>query len=213
MNTKFTGGAQLGNARASWPLVQLRITPFVLTIDGGLIGTVVFRPQDVTTLETNGNTLRIVHTVKEYKQNISFTSAKQASEIVKQIQRSGFLHNPEPVPQEIDRLVRAMQESGAFPVKKSAAIVIGLIWNLLILLPIINFVLGDMTKVPFREIFILAPAFMLILCVLLLTAKPVQQLILKEGRSAEGGLRPALFFMMAIFTIFIIVGLTSAPQI
>lgn len=213
MNTKITGGAQLGNANATWPLAQLTITPFVLTLDAGLIGTVVFKPQDVTTLEANDKTLSIIHTVKEYKQKISFTSAQQASEVIKQIQRSGFLHNPEPVPHEIDRLVTAMQQSGAFPIKRSAAIAIIAIWNLLFLIPVINFVLGDMTKLPFREVFILGPGFMLLLCILLLTVEPVQRLILKEGRSAEGGLRPTLFFIMAIFTLFIIAGLTINPQL
>lgn len=206
MNIKITGGAKIGNSRASWPFVTLSATHHVLIIDGGLIGSVAFRPQDVTAVDTIENILVIKHTVKEYKKDISFTSFQNATDIAKQLQRVGFLFNPDAVSPETDKLVKAMQQSGQFPIRKMAAIAIIAIWNILILLPLILFATGNVTNNPLGEIFTYAPGFMLILCILLLTVKPVQQLILKEGRSAEGGLRITLFFMIAMFTMFIVAG-------
>ncbi|WP_295675031.1 hypothetical protein [uncultured Mucilaginibacter sp.] len=115
--------------------------------------------------------------------------------MIRKIKQTGFLVNANSIPADVAARVVTAQARGSIPVKKSAAIVIVLIWNVLFLYDIIRFLNGEHNGFPLGIGAQLALAFVFLICLLLLISAPVRTLILKPGMELNG---------IKIFLIFIV---------
>ena len=131
-----TGGATYGRVNASWPFAKLKVTKDKLELNLSMFGNLQFRPEDVTSIVPSSKIpifrgIRINHTVKGYKSTVVFKSFDDPAELLRQIDETGFLTNKEPLPVYDDIAITTMQATGGFAMKKSAAIAIAVIWNVL----------------------------------------------------------------------------------
>lgn len=200
-----TGGAYIGNGRATFPFAKLVVNKYKLELNVGILGNLIFRRSDIVSIQPNtglSRGVKIDHRVSKYKDKVFFLPVGSVAETMEQIAKTGFLVNSEAIPIEIEQYIVTRQLSGGFPLKISATIAIVGIWNI--------FFLYDMRKtfttgVPNFGIGIkMALGFMLLICTLLLTNKRVQILILKPGQDISN-LKIMLYFILIITIIMFVV--------
>src|SRR6202012_6162260 len=131
-----TGGANIGFGRATWPFAKLLVNKNELRLNASLLGNLTFRPSDIISIEPSslfsGAGIKINHRVNEYSAKVIFLTSG-SRDLIKRIEDTGFLNNPEPIPAEGEAEIVKYQSSGSFPMKWSAVIVFVVIWNLLFL--------------------------------------------------------------------------------
>lgn len=132
-----TGGAQIGIANATWPLATLKVSADKIELKAGLIGSLVFSPADIITIEPYRSFrqgIRIVHRVKDYNKKVIFWTFENAQELIDAIKATGFSLN-DPFSPDASNLeqIKSLQKSGSFPFKKIPVIALVVLWNLLIL--------------------------------------------------------------------------------
>lgn len=198
---KETGGARIGMANATWPFASLKVTKDKLQLNATIIGNLTFKPEDIISLEPYSrfmsSGLKIIHKVPNYKKHIVFWTFGSPSDLINRIEQTGFLTNTDPIDPELEKQIASAQSNGGFPVKRSAAIAIVIIWNILFFMDFQGFFGGaeDGSPIGFGAQFALG--FVLLTCVLLLTFEPVRRLILKEGRTIDD-IKKFIFFLMFI---------------
>ena len=203
---KETGGAIIGGVRMTWPFATLIITKDKLQLNGSIYGTFIFRPGDIVSIEPNGKLLssgiKINHTVEGYNTNIIFLSGNSGV-LLDKIRQIGFMENQSPLPVNIENEILDVQKNGAFPLKISAAIVILLVCNVLILGN--KFILPGKydEDIPFTGIE-LALSFMIMLSLLLLAVVPFRKLLLKPGRSISS-FKSFIYFTILICSVMLFV--------
>jgi len=75
---KKTGGARIGMANATWPFATLKANKDRLELNATIIGTLVFKPNDIISIEPYGlipfigRGIRINHRVDKYKSKVIF---------------------------------------------------------------------------------------------------------------------------------------------
>jgi hypothetical protein len=217
MNTyqfKQTGGGNYASLRATWPFATLTVTENQLSLNLPLC-TLHFRPADVVSIEpynsgftTNG--LVINHTVSNYKTPVIFRPSGDMGETINQIAQTGFTSNKQPLPIELDTTITNLQSQGGFAMKLSAAIIIGVIWNAL-LIPEFYRVFTQNRP---QDIFMgmrLATGFMVLLCLTLIVSAPFRGLVLKEGRTFND-IKIFIYSILPLSSIMFLVSL-SVPGI
>ncbi|WDF54718.1 hypothetical protein [Mucilaginibacter sp. KACC 22063] len=201
---EVTGGGEIGNGRATYPFAKLTVTPYQLSLSISLVGTVVFRPSDVVSLTVENQFLglrkgiRINHTVANYSNNIIFLSTN-AAYLIKQIESTGFLLQRDPLPGHLEEEIIRTQAAGSFPIKKSAAIAIIIIWNALCIPAIIN----DASKSPIIKApyaMLLPLGFMMSTCVSLLVIPTVRGWVIKPGHHINS-IKTGVIFILIIISI------------
>lgn len=203
-----TGGAYIGNGRATAPFATLKVNKHMLQLNAGLIGNLVFRSSDIVSINRSGGILgvgggvSINHKVSTYKQKVVFLPAGNSAELIDQITQLGFLTSTEPIPPETEQFISTMQASGVYPIKSSAIVAIVVIWNIFF---IPSFYSSFIKGTPnFHSIGPrISLGLMFLLCLSLLVSPKVRHLVLKEGRTIDG-LRISLYFMMLILGILFI---------
>lgn len=195
-----TGGANIGYAQATWPFAKLLVNKNELQLTASIIGNVYFRPSDIISIEPSslfsGAGIKINHRVKEYSAKVIFLTSG-SRDLIKRIESTGFLNNLEPIPIEVEAKILKYQSSGSFPMKWSAVITFGIIWNLLFLGDQLRLFGHSDNKIPFAIGAQLALAFAFLFALAILISKPFSQLILKESRTT-GEVKSFLLFLMAI---------------
>ena len=201
---KATGGAIIGGVRIVWPFVNLIVNKNRLQLNGSIYCTLLFRPEDIISIEPFGKFLnagiRIIHTVPGYNPHIVFLTG-EGSELIDKINQTGFPDNRSPLPAVVEREFADIQENGAFPLKISAAIIILLVWNTLILGN--KFLLPGQydDDIPFTGLEA-AFVFIIVVCGLLLSGKTFRELIIKEGRKLET-FKSFVYFTIALSLIML----------
>ena len=204
---KKTGGATYGMLNASWPFATLIVTKDKLDLNISLFGNLHFRPVDIISIVPHrygpfSDGIRINHTVSTYRSTVIFKSFTDTNELLRQIDETGFLNNRTALPQYEDMEIVTAQSKGGFAMKTSAAIVIVVIWNAL-LLPGFYGTFFKNEPPHFGLGMRLALGFMLLLSILLLLSEPVRRLILKEGRDLDDIKRFA-YFMILLSSLMLI---------
>jgi len=213
---KETGGARIGNANATWPFATLIVNKNELELKAGIIGNLVFKPSDVTSIERYvqipliGQGLKINHSVSGYNPKVIFWTMGNITELLRRIEQTGFLAHTNPLPAEISSEIAATQSGGAFPLKIPAAIAIVVIWNILFLTDMLKMFSGHNTGMPLGLGAQLALAFVFITGLLLLISAPFRALMLKPGRTIAD-IRPFIYFLMFICGI-IFLAITFMPK-
>lgn len=188
---EITGGARIGIANASWPFATLKVSKEKLEVNASIIGNLVFGPSDVvsikpyTVLPLIGQGIKINHRVDSYNQNVIFWTFKDPSVVINQIMQVGFLNKSYDNNLTDEPSVIEQQKKGGFPIKKSVAIGIIVVWNMLLLFDVLRFVPSDGKGTILGVGAITAVLGILFMAVLSLLSKGFSKLILKEGRSAS----------------------------
>ena len=195
-----TGGARIGFGHASWPFAKLLVNKNELRLNASILGTVCFRPSDIISIEPSslfsGAGIKINHRLSAYSAKVIFLTSG-SRDLIKRIQDTGFLNNPDPIPAEVEAEVVEYQSSGSFPMKWSAVIVFVVIWNLLFLGDRLGYFGNTGNRIPIGIGAQLALAFAFLSALAILVSEPFSRLVLKDGRSARE-IRSFLFFLMFI---------------
>jgi hypothetical protein len=190
-----TGGANIGFGRATWPFAKLLVNKNELQLNASIIGNVYFRPSDIISIEPStlfsGAGIKINHRVNEYSEKVIFLTSG-SRDLIKRIEDTGFLNNPGPIPTEVEAKIVKYQSSGSFPMKWSAVIIFGVIWNLLFLGDQMGY-FGNTNRIPIGIGAQLALAFAFLFALAILLSESFSRLVLKDGRKARE-IRPFLFF-------------------
>lgn len=209
---KKTGGARIGAVNATWPFATLTVTPEKLTINATILGNYVFKPSDIISIEPYSRFLsqgiKINHKVASYKELIVFWSFGDSNELIKRIEQTGFLSNRMTFARELDEQISKAQNQGGFPIKRSAAIAIVVIWNVFFLMDFLNFFGGQKVGSPLGFGAQLALGTIIFVCLLLLTFEPARRIILKEGRTIEDIKLFVFFIMFLCGSMFVVITLT-----
>ena len=188
---EITGGARIGIANASWPFATLKVSKEKLEVNASIVGNLVFGPSDVvsikpyTVLPLIGQGIKINHRVDSYNQNVIFWTFKDPSVVINQIMQVGFLDKSYDDNLIDEPSVIEQQQKGGFPIKKSVAIGIIVVWNMLLLLDVVRFVTSDGKGTILGVGAIAAVWGILFMAVLSFLSKGFSKLFLKEGRSAS----------------------------
>lgn len=194
-----TGGARIGMAHATWPFATLTVNKNMLRLNASIIGNLYFRPSDIVSIEPSslfsGVGIKINHRVEKYNSKVVFLTSG-AGRLISQIADTGFLNNTSPIPPDVEAEIEKYQSEGSFPVKWSAVIVFGLVWNLLILGDWFGY-FGSHKNIPFGVGEQAALAFAFLFALMLLISEPFRGLVLKKGRTVSD-VKLFLFFLMLI---------------
>jgi len=186
---ELTGGARIGMAKATWPFATLKVSKDKLELNASIVGNLVFQPKDIISIETYtmipllGQGIKINHRVANYNSKVVFWTFKDPSTVVNQIRQTGFLENIDSRVSDTDALIIQQQQAGGFPIKKSFAIGVIILWNILLVSDFIKFSASNKKGMPLGNGAIIALATLFLLSVLSLISKDFSQLILKEGKS------------------------------
>jgi hypothetical protein len=203
-----TGGANIGFAKATWPFAKLLVNKNELQLNASIIGNLYFRPSDVISIEPftlfSGTGIKINHRVGGYSEKVIFLTSS-SRDLIKRINDTVFLSNSGTIPAEVGARIIKYQSSGSFPMKWSAVIVFGVIWNLLFLGDLLGYFGNTNNRIPIGIGSQLALAFAFLFALSILLSEPFSQLVLKDGRKVKD-VKSFLFFLMLIsgfmFTIF-----------
>lgn len=209
---KETGGGTIGLGGATYPFAKLTVNRNALKLSISLIGTVMFRPSDVVSIEPyfsiRGRGIRINHTVEGYSKTIIFSPGSDTQGLMAEIGGTGFLDNKSPIPADIENEISMLQASGSFPVKTSAAVFFIVVWNLFFLSSQLPFFMGH-TKGPSFSGARLGLGFAVAFCISVLFIPPIRQLVLKQDRQLKE-IRAFLYLLLAIATVMLL-GFLVAP--
>ena len=209
---RVTGGARIGRANATWPFATLTVNKDKLQLNATIIGNLVFKPDNIISIVPYSGFisrgLKINHKVSEYNDPVVFWTFSSPVKLIKMIEQTGFLNNTGHLSKELEVSIARAQSQGGFPIRRSAAIAIVVIWNILFLIDFLNALGKKLDGPPLGHGAQLALGFILVICILLLTFEPARRLILKEGRTLAD-IKKFVYFIMFI-SGFILTGITLA---
>ncbi|PKQ60163.1 hypothetical protein BZG02_20505 [Labilibaculum filiforme] len=200
----LTGGARIGMANATWPFASLKVTKERLDLNATVVGNLVFRPEDIISIEPYymmpiiGQGIKINHRIPKYKDKVVFWTFKNPKEVIRQIQQTGFLDNSssEITPQDSE-IIAERQKQGGFPIKTPFAVGVVVLWNILFLMDFFKSTTGDSNGIPIGKGAITALGLVFITSLLILVSKGFRKLALKEGREIKD-ISKFLYFIMFI---------------
>ena len=91
-NLSIIGGARIGMANATWPFATLRVSKERLELNATVVGNLVFRPEDIISIEPYyqipliGQGIKINHRIPKYKDKVIFWTFKNPNRIINQIE-------------------------------------------------------------------------------------------------------------------------------
>lgn len=199
---KFTGGAKIGIANATYPFATLKVYENTLELNASLIGNLVFKTADIISIEAYrslpliGKGIKIKHKVKTYDQEVIFWTLTNPESILNKIKESGFLENNNNEKTDKTKEIMAKQNQGSFPLKTSVGITFVGLWNLLLIFDLVNVIRNPTNKVMLGMGTRGALSLIFISSLLALIFNSFRQLILKEGRQLEDIKKFAIFIML-----------------
>ena len=186
-NYKLTGGARIGRANATYPLADFYVDKNILKINASIVGNLVFRPEDIISIETYNfipllaQGIKINHKIQNYNPKVFFWTFKDPETVLTEIKRTGFLENKNYNLSTEDKSIIERQNQGGFPIKKNIAIFYVIVWNILLLSDFIPFLLNfSKDKLPFSFGVITAVGLIFFSVVLALFSQNFRNLILKQ---------------------------------
>lgn len=212
---QITGGARVGRANATFPLATLKVTRNRLEINASIIGNLVFLPSDITSIEPYvsipfiGQGIKINHTVSSYNEKVIFWTFKDPKSVLLQIKETGFLDSESVSNLMLNRTVAEKQAQGGFPIKKSVAILLIVLWNVFLLADFIPFFLGNRKGIPIGNGVLTAIGLVFLTALLSLVSPSFRTLILKEGRDWNDIKRFAILLLVVSSILFLNFGLMS----
>lgn len=207
---ELTGGARIGMANATWPFATLKVNKEKLELNASIIGSLVFKPKDIFSIEIYkmipllGQGIKINHRISKYNQKVIFWTLRDPSTVIDQIRQTGFFDDIENTIAENESLV-TQEQADSFPIKKTIAIAMVAVWNILIIYDFLIFATSDNIQRPLGDGTTIALVILLLTSILTLTSGGFRKLILKEGKSIKD-IHTFLYFLIFIggFMLFIL---------
>lgn len=202
-NLKITGGARIGMMNATWPFATLKVSKDKLELNASIAGNLVFRPKDIVSIKSYsiipifGRGIKINHRIENYNSNVIFWTWKDPSIIIDQIRRTGFLDATYSGSSEEVHHIIQQQQSGSFPMKKSVAIVGGVLWNVLFLYDFVTFFALGRKGMPLDKGATIALAMLFVVSALTLASSGFRRLVLKDGSTIDD-IKKFLYLIMFI---------------
>jgi hypothetical protein len=200
----LTGGARIGMANATWPFASLNVTKERLDLNATVVGNLVFRPEDIISIEPYymmpiiGQGIKINHRIPKYNDKVIFWTFKNPDEIIRQIKQTGFLDNSSSeITTKDSEIIAERQKQGGFPIKTPFAVAVVVLWNILFLVDFLKFSAGESNGIPIGKGAITALGLVFLTCLLILVSKGFRKLALKEGRELKD-ISKFLYFIMLI---------------
>lgn len=197
---KETGGARIGISNVTWPFSTLIIDENHLNLNAAILGNFMFKASDIISIEPHSgflnNGIRINHKVGKYNKKIIFWTFSNPRNLISRINQTGFHTNTDNLSQVFEKEIKTIQSRGTFPIKRSALILIILIWNLFLFIDFRKFgevIDGSILGIGAQ----LGTGFILGICVLLLMYPPIRPLILKEGKKIQD-IKKFIYFVILI---------------
>lgn len=204
MEVKVTGGASVGMARATWPFATLKVTKKRLELNATIIGNLVFKPSDITSIEVvdglGARSLKINHKVANYKNKVVFHASGDIRLLLKQIEQTGFLDNREEIDEEEVSEIEKYQSKGGFPLKTGFSVIAVIIWNLGVMYDFYN-MSNSKTVVGAGVQFSLS--FVIAMCLLILFSSSFRSRVMKEGRSLTD-IKKFIYALLAMASLMFI---------
>lgn len=214
---EITGGARIGMANASWPFATLKVSKDKLELNASIIGNLVFQPKDIISIEPYtmipllGQGVKINHRIANYNSKVIFWTFKDPSTVVNQIKQTGFLENINSIISDTDALIIKQQQAGGFPIKKSVAIGVIVLWNILLLSDFIKFSNSEKKGMPLGNGATIALATLFFISVLSLISKDFSKLILKEGKSIKDINK--FLYLLIFISGFMLIGILTFKNV
>ncbi len=217
MNKNFTltGGARIGNANVSYPFADLFVDKNVLKINASIVGNLVFQAKDIISIEpylfipTIGQGIKINHRIESYNPKVIFWTFKDPRFVINEIEKVGFLNNKNSEINFTNAEIIKRQEQGSFPIKKSAAIILIVLWNLFCLSDFLPFFLQDKNKgILYGNGIKIALGLFFTTSILALISNSFRKIILKEGRDIDD-INKFTYFIILITGLMLFFSLTS----
>lgn len=205
-------------ANATWPFATLNVTKERLDLNAAIFGNLVFKPEDVISIEPYsmipiiGQGIKINHRISKYKDKVIFWTFKNPNEVIRQIKQTGFLDNPSGSFDKSDsKFIAERQKQGGFPVKMPIAITLLVIWNVLFIMDFVSSTRSDLNGFPLGIGAISALGLVFLSCLITLISKRFRKLVLKEGRELKD-ISMFLYFLMFTsgFMMLTLLVITSA---
>ncbi len=207
---QLTGGARIGLANATYPFASLKVDQDKLELKVTAIGNFIFTSADILSIEAYqifpilGKGIKINHRVQNYHQKIIFWTLKDPTLVIDEIQKTGFLTADHLAPTELRAQIVQQQEQSGFPIKTSVLLFAFVSWNILFSYDIVNFIrgarsgllLGNGAKIALILVFVCALSTLFV--------KPLQKIILKEGRNLAE-IKQLLYFLLLLSSFMLIV--------
>ncbi|TRW26548.1 hypothetical protein FMM05_03995 [Flavobacterium zepuense] len=205
---KLTGGARIGRSNATWPFATLTVTKDKLELNATILGKFVFLSGDIVSFDTLNsigkyNGVRIYHIVPGYNEKVVFWTPKPA-QLIQQIHATGFISNTG-IP-SANSPERKLQAAGGFPLRKSAAIIAVVVWNVLFISGIASIILTNGNMKLFQLAASAALALLIMFSLLTMFSKSFAAKVLKEGREVSD-IKKFLIFLI-IIAAFMLVNFT-----
>jgi len=206
----LNGGANIGWANATWPFAKLNVTSNRLELNAYLLGNFIFQPMDIISITPYSgrsffqNGIKIIHNVENYNKTIVFWTSENANSVIYNIKHFGFLDNHKNDKLLYNQEIIELQKIGSFPLHKSFAIAIVVIWNLLLLPDFISNVISPKDGwVSFPDGPLYATGFMFLISISILTLSPIQAIALKDGKTTKDIDRFLYFVILITGVMFI----------
>jgi len=213
----LTGGARIGMANATWPFASLKVTKERLDLNAAVVGNLVFRPEDIISIEPYymmpiiGQGIKINHRIPKYKDKVIFWTFKNPKEVIRQIKQTGFLDNSSnEITTQDSKIIIERQKQGGFPIKIPFAISLVIVWNVLFIMDFVNLSKSKTESIPLGNGAIGALAIVFLSCLLTLISKDFRKIVLKEGRELKDISR-FLYFLMFI-SGFMMISILTFPK-
>lgn len=210
---KVTGGARIGFANATWPLVTLTANAHALTVNAGMVGNCIFLPGDVVSIRPysgfGSSGVEIIHTVKGYSKTVIFWTSDNGNKLIDRIEDTGFFDTDlEAIDAAEVAIIREHQRLGSFPFKWSFFIALGVFWNVFFLLDFYRFFfIKKLQGIPLQYGALVAMGGMALTFVLLLVSANFRKLALKKGRQVSD-IKSTVVFILIIVSLGFIMEIT-----
>lgn len=209
VEVKKTGGARIGMANATWPFATLKANKDKLELNATIIGELVFKPNDIISIEPYGiipvigKGIRIYHRVKKYKSKVVFWTFDDPKTLIEKIEQTGFFKSKKTLSEDLEREIDEKQSQGGFPIKASAAIWVIIVWQVLFSIDFYNFFKGNSEGAPLGIGAKLAIGSLLLSSLGLLKSVYIRKLFLKEGHPIES-IKKFIYSIIAICLFFLL---------
>ncbi|HEY9909799.1 MAG TPA: hypothetical protein V6D18_19585 [Thermosynechococcaceae cyanobacterium] len=187
---QFIGSASFGTIRTTAPLAILSADASLLTLKVGFTSYYFYSHQVIALECISRFTVHIVHTIKDYPDDILFSTSKNSQQLVGEIYQTGFVPS--------GQACKKMEARGS-PVREWLVVLFLGWW------PIQFWVTSKYPELSqFMPLPILTFAGILIICVSLLASRNVQMLILKSGRSVQE-IKPVIYLIIFLSVGFLLI--------
>lgn len=209
-NLSLNGGASIGWANATWPFAKMDVTSNRLELNTYLLGNFIFQPTDIIAIVPYSgaslfqNGIKIIHSVENYNRKIVFRTSEDANLLISKIKDLGFLGDPKNYKLIYNQEIIERQNIGSFPLNKTFAIAVVVIWNVLLLPDFISNVISPkdgLVLFPNGPLF--ASGFIFLISTSILVLSPIQAIALKPGKTIKD-IDRFLYFIILISTLMFI---------